>query len=111
MTYRLILATIPNLHKSEEIYQLLDRYEVLSIWHYTLEGGAMLFHILIRREKTEAIMNLLQKNCQDEEGFRMILLTVEASIPLPETPVRILPVDEEEKTLSAYWIVWNLLNW
>lgn len=101
MTYRLILATIPNLHKSEEIYQLLDRYEVLSIWHYTLEEGAMLFHILIRREKTEAIMNLLQKNCQDEEGFRMILLPVEASIPLPETPVRILPVDEEEKTLSG----------
>lgn len=100
MVYRLIVATIPMEKDVEELDELLKRYEVLSMWRINLSGGQLLLNILIRREKTEAIMNLLQKCCADMEGFRVILVPVEASIPMPEDPVRILPkekeVDEED---------------
>ena len=102
MVYRLIVATIPIEKDAEELDELLKRYEVLSMWKINLSGGQLLLNILIRREKTEAIMNFLQSRCADMEGFRVILVPVEASIPMPEEPVRILPeekeVDEEENT-------------
>lgn len=95
MAYRLIFATIPTKTNGKKIDELLKRYEVLSMWRIDLSDDQILLNILIRREKTEAILNLLQKYFSDIEGFRVILIPVEASIPLPETPVRILPKEEE----------------
>lgn len=95
MAYRLIIATIPISKSGKEIDELLERYEVLSMWRTESPEGLLILNILIRREKTEAILNLLQKHCAGIEGFRVILVPVEASIPIPEGPVRIL--SEEEK--------------
>ena len=97
MAYRLIIATIPQEKRKNNIEALLERYEVLSMWYGESLDGKMILNILIRREKTEAILNLLQEHCADVEGFRVILVPVEASIPLPEVPVRILPEEQEEE--------------
>lgn len=96
MAYRLIIATIPVSKSGKEIDELLKRYEVLSMWRAESSEGQLILNILIRREKTEAILNLLQKHCAGLEGFRVILVPVEASIPIPEVPVRILPEEEKE---------------
>jgi uncharacterized hydrophobic protein (TIGR00341 family) len=96
MAYRLIVATIPMEKSTEKVNELLKRYEVLSMWRIDLPEGQLLLNILIRREKTEAIMNLLQKRFAGIEGFRVILVPVEASIPIPEAPVRILPEEDKE---------------
>jgi TIGR00341 family protein len=106
MAYRLIIATIPQKKRSDNIESLLERYEVLSMWYGDSSDGQMILNILIRREKTEAILNLLQEHCSDVEGFRVILVPVEASIPLPEVPVRILPEEHrEEDTLIVEGLV------
>lgn len=96
MAYRLIIAMIPISKSGNEIDELLERYEVLSLWRAESPEGQLILNILIRREKTEAILNLLQKQCAGIEGFRVILVPVEASIPIPEGPVRILPGEEKE---------------
>lgn len=97
MAYRLIIVTIPVSKSEKEIDELLERYEVLSMWQAESPEGQLILNILIRREKTEAILNLLQKQCAGIEGFRVILVPVEASIPIPEGPVRILPGEEKEE--------------
>lgn len=96
MAYRLIIAMIPISKSGNEIDELLERYEVLFLWRAESPEGQLILNILIRREKTEAILNLLQKQCAGIEGFRVILVPVEASIPIPEGPVRILPGEEKE---------------
>jgi uncharacterized hydrophobic protein (TIGR00341 family) len=96
MAYRLIVAIIPH-GIGENVDELLQRYDVLSMWRSDLPDNQLILNILIRREKTEAILNLLQKHFAGMEGFRVILMPVEASIPIPETPVRILPEEEEEE--------------
>lgn len=101
MAYRLIVVIIPQM-KGLNLDELLERYDVLSMWRTDLpDDDQLLLNILIRREKTEALLNLLQKRFSDIEGFRVILVPVEASIPIPETPVKILPkkeADEEEES-------------
>ena len=97
MAYRLIVAIIPQ-GSGGNVDELLQRFDVLTMWRTDLPDGQQILNILIRREKTEAILNLLQKRFADMEDFRVILLPVEASIPIPEKPVRILPEEKEEES-------------
>lgn len=105
MAYRLIIVTIPAGNRDHNIDTLLKRYDVLSMWYADSTDGQMILNILIRREKTEAILNLLQKHCSTVEGFRVILVPVEASIPLPETPSQILSEETEEDTFILEGLV------
>lgn len=47
--------------------------------------GQVVFNILVRREKTESLLNILQKHFSKTDGFRISLVPVEASIPVPES--------------------------
>lgn len=96
MAYRLIVAIIPQ-GTGGNVDELLQRFDVLSMWRMDMPDGQLILNILIRREKTEAILNILQKRFAGMEDFRVILLPVEASIPIPEKPVRILPAEEKEE--------------
>lgn len=102
MAYRLIIATIPLEKWDNNMESLLKRYDVLSMWRADSPDDQMILNILIRREKTEAILNLLQRYCSDVEGFRVILVPVEASIPIPPAPVKILPEETDEKEEDTF---------
>ncbi len=82
MTYRLIIVILPEGYV-EKLKNILHRYDVLESWSVETEGK-FVTNIIIRREKTESLLNALQKKFSGLNGFRISLIPVEASIPVPE---------------------------
>ena len=82
MTYRLIILILPK-GSIEKVKNLLYRYDVLESWTVETEGKTVT-NIIIRREKTESLLNTLQKEFSNLENFSINLLPIEASIPIPE---------------------------
>jgi uncharacterized hydrophobic protein (TIGR00341 family) len=89
MALRLIEMILPE-GEAEKAGKLLEEYQLLGMWSEDLSQDWTLVNILPAEEGTEAILDLLEKRFSMVEGFRIILLPVEASIPRPE------PEEQEE---------------
>jgi hypothetical protein len=89
MALRLIELFLPEDH-SKFVQELLKDHHALGIWYEKLSEGKILVRVLLSAEETEAMMDLFEKHFSIVDGFRIILLPVEASIPRPEP-------SEEEK--------------
>lgn len=89
MALRLIEMILPE-REAEGAGKLLEEYQLLGMWSEDLSQDWTLVNILPAEEGTEAILDLLEKRFSMVEGFRIILLPVEASIPRPE------PEEQEE---------------
>lgn len=85
MDLRLIEVVLPEQfeHKVQEI---LQDHEVLGIWQTGLSQDQIMVRVLLPAEKTEIVLDLLKKHYSHVDGFRAILLSVEASLPRPEPP-------------------------
>lgn len=82
MALRLIEIVLPE-ENSKGVQGLLKEQQLLGIWHERLSEGQTLIKILLSSEKTEVVLDLLEKNYSMINGFRIIILPVEASIPRP----------------------------
>jgi uncharacterized hydrophobic protein (TIGR00341 family) len=83
MSLRLIEIALPEVFR-KEIAELLKDQPVLEIWQETIEEDRIHMKILVATEHSETILDSLEKRFSKAEGFRIILLPVEASIPRPE---------------------------
>lgn len=83
MALRLIEMALPA-DKEKELGTLLEGQPILSAWHDTLSDGKLLVKILLRAENAESVMDILERRFSVVEGFRVILLPVQASIPRPD---------------------------
>jgi uncharacterized hydrophobic protein (TIGR00341 family) len=63
---------------------LIKENDPLDLWKQEIEEGQMHIKVLVPTEKTESMMDALEKRFSKMGGFRMVLLSVEASIPRPE---------------------------
>lgn len=101
MAYRLIIVIIPNYENLEEIKGIINKYDVLNSWYIESTENQIIYNIIIRRAKTESFINTLQKRFSNLEGFRINLLPVEASVPVPEslkkTLLRTRETEEESR--------------
>jgi uncharacterized hydrophobic protein (TIGR00341 family) len=102
MTYRMIILILPE-DNVDNVKNILYKYDVLESWYTQSSEGKTVFNIIIRREKTESLLNVLQRHFSDLDGFRISLLPVEASIPVPEPIKKSLikqkPVQENDGTV------------
>jgi len=89
---RLIEIYLPE-GSEKELPDLIKEQSALGVWLDHLSENKILIKVLLPSEKTEPILDLLEKRYSDSEGFRVILLPVEASIPRP--------APEEEKPADA----------
>lgn len=81
--FRLIEVFLPN--DSESQFQALMRDQtVLGLWKDHPVGAHTLIRILLPVEETEKTLDLLEKQFSTADGFRMVLLPVEATIPRPK---------------------------
>ncbi len=73
-----------------EIRQLLKEHTVLEHRQVRLPDGEILVRILLDAEQNEAVLDLLEKHYTGDEGNRVIILPVEATLPRaapePEVP-------------------------
>jgi uncharacterized hydrophobic protein (TIGR00341 family) len=95
MALRLIELILPE-ERGREVPELITEQKPLSIWYETLSENRTLIRILLTTEATETVLDICEKNFSGAEGFRVILLPVEASLPRPEAPKE-KPSEEEER--------------
>ena len=67
-----------------EVRELLKEHKVLEHRQVRLPDGEVLVRILLDAEKSEAVLDLLEKHYAGREGNRMVVLPVEATLPRAE---------------------------
>ena len=106
MSLRLIEMFLPEGYKNV-VKESLKELNVLDIWQETVEGDRAHMKILVSTGGTETVLDLLEKRYSHMEGFRIVLLPVEATIPRPKpekkAPTEGKPVLSTKSTVSR-WI-------
>ena len=83
MALRLIEMVLQE-KDSAEVHELLKEHKVLDHRHLRLEGGEVLVRILMDAEQNEAVLDLLEKRFTGQQGNRVLILPVEATLPRAE---------------------------
>jgi uncharacterized hydrophobic protein (TIGR00341 family) len=88
-----------------EVRELLKELTVLEHRQIRLPDGEVLVRILLDAEKSEAVLDLLEKQYAGVEGNRVVILPVEATLPRAEpepdtTPEQPLPEEKSPERIS-----------
>lgn len=85
MPLRLIEISVPEEADDAALEELLDSASgAVDRWRETPTEGRVRYRLLADAERTEPLLDELQNRFSGREGFRVILLAVEASLPRPE---------------------------
>jgi len=83
MALRLIEMVLPEA-ASEQVPALLQGQQVLAVNLARLERNEVLVRVLLDVSHSEGVLDVLNKQFAGLEGFRLVLLPVEATLPRPE---------------------------
>ncbi len=83
MALRLIEMVLPE-KDGAEIRELLKEHKVLEHRQLRLPDGEVLVRILLDAERMEAVLDLLENQYTAQEGNRVVILPVEATLPRAE---------------------------
>ncbi|MGD2174679.1 MAG: TIGR00341 family protein [Candidatus Brocadiaceae bacterium] len=103
MALRLIEMVCPE-EKRHEIEEVVKEHEPLGLWHDRLLEDQVIVKILMPAEQAEAVLDHLESNYGGMEGFRILLLPVQAALPRPELPPEPpaqAPFEESPKALPT----------
>ena len=98
MNLRLVEVYLPK-EQGKKFEEVIEGYSFLEVWQKKLEDNRLLFKVLLSSGDVEPLVDGLVSKFNDVNGFRLLLLPVEASLPrlessensigLPEAPSRI----------------------
>lgn len=94
MAQRLIEVVLPRQYE-HKVQEILREHKVLGMWQSGLSQDQVMVRVLLPTQETEAVLDLLKKHYSHVEGFRVILLPVEASLPRPEPEEKKAPKEEK----------------
>lgn len=80
MSLRLIEIVIPS-HAVDAIDELSGAEDICDRWRYPLADDQVLIRVLIRADQAEPLLDSLESRFSGTEGFRVMLLAVEATLP------------------------------
>jgi uncharacterized hydrophobic protein (TIGR00341 family) len=80
MALRLLEMVLPE-KDGAGVRELLNECKVLEHRQIRLGGGEVLIRILLDAERSETVMDLLEKRYAGDEGSRVVVLPVEATLP------------------------------
>jgi len=88
MALRVLEIVVPTSCVEEVVKKLAsDAFpQVVETWTHALSDARSTVKVLLDAESTEALTDALTQTCVDLEGFRVVLLPVEATLPLVEAP-------------------------
>ncbi len=66
-----------------EIASLSEDVCILGLWREPLHDELVLLRVLVRSDKTEAVIQELESRFQTSPGFRLVILEVQATLPRP----------------------------
>ncbi len=87
MTLRLIEVYHPD-DKKKDIKKLLKDIDIIDLKQEKKSKKELLSRILISADKTDDVLQILEKNFSDSNKFRAIILPAEAFLPRPEIEER-----------------------
>lgn len=70
----------------EEVDENVSEHRLLDCWSEALGDGRVRMGFLVEAGATEPLLDDLERSYGSQEGFRVIVQTVEASLPRPEEP-------------------------
>jgi len=73
-----------RLMDSTAVSELLKEHKMLEHRHIRLSQGEVLVRILLDSEESESVLDLLEKQYDNKEGNRVVILPVEATMPRDE---------------------------
>lgn len=82
MALRMIQAVVPEA-RTEEIRQFVADHGFIDRWTEPVGGDRVRFSFLVDSADAGSLMDEMENRLGDEEGFRVLLLSVEASLPRP----------------------------
>lgn len=91
MNYRMLELTAPP-ETTQKAREIVEEQEVLGVWSDTLDDGCAILRVLINADRTESISDTLSDKFGRVDGFRIMLFSVEATLPQPN-----LEEQEEQK--------------
>lgn len=97
MAFRLIEVILPK-EKKEETEELLKKFEVTDYEYDESSDTHLKFNIIVKQDKSEKLLETIQKRYSKLENFRIIIIPVEAVIPLPEEETK--QKDDQEERVS-----------
>jgi len=83
MALRLIEIYLPDV-SWEDVASLLDEQKTLSQWRAGADRDALHLRVLVESCNAAPLLDAFEKRFKETDGFRMVVLPVEASIPRPE---------------------------
>lgn len=85
MTLRLIEMVVPK-PADDELQTLLAEQSILELRQISVSEGEVLVRILLEAEKSEAVLDILENKYADNDGYRIVVLTVAMTLPKIEVP-------------------------
>lgn len=85
MALRVIEVYVPA-GQGWDVSRVLADAPILEIWRRDGNAETTLTRLLVDEVHTEAVLNRLEERFEDTEGFRAVILPVEATIPKIEPP-------------------------
>ncbi len=70
----------------EMVEEVLKDFPLVGLWHQEASDDLSITKVLLHADKTEAVLDELQKHFGQSGGFRVVLTQVEATLPRPEVP-------------------------
>ncbi|WP_445665802.1 TIGR00341 family protein [Fodinibius sp. AD559] len=95
MNYRMLELIAPP-ETAKEARTFVEDEEVLGVWSDNLEDGCSILRILIDANRTEGLTDTLTEKFSHVDGFRIMLLEVEATLPQPNEKEEEEDTDEEQ---------------
>jgi uncharacterized hydrophobic protein (TIGR00341 family) len=90
MALRLIEMVLQQ-KDGREVRELLKEHKVLEHRQVRLPDGEVLVRILLDAERSEAVLDLLEKRYTGAEGNRVVIMPVEATLPRAEPEPKAAP--------------------
>lgn len=86
MSLRLLEILLPSGNSADTVKKLLGDVPYIDIWDEEISEKSTIVKIIAHAEGCEEILDTLEQRFSGTEGFRIVLLPIEAVIPRPEEP-------------------------
>jgi uncharacterized hydrophobic protein (TIGR00341 family) len=103
LSLRLLEMVCPE-GKRHEVEEVINVHHPLGLWHDRLLDDQVLVRVLLPAEGSEEVLDHLESHYGGMEGFRILLLPVQAAVPRPEPadePAREAPFEAAPKPLPT----------
>ena len=96
MALRLIEIVLAEQH-IDGIQRLLVDHPSLDYWYDKISKGKILVRVLLPSEETEEMVELFNRHFSTTDGFRIILIPIEASVPRAD---QFVETGQQEKSIT-----------